>query len=296
MRGTNTVSAKFGIDSYTYHRFFGVIRDGEKNPEIRWTVDDLVSEVSTHQPDVVCYQVMFLPDRESADWTLARNALVKGPPVILAWGGDLGLDGGRASSRFDDLLGWAGEAADLGGSFLRIVVGGPRTQREVSWSNRLVALTPLLRTLVERAGDIGIRIAIETHADLTPQQLCELLDAVNDDRLDVVLDVANLTRVDADIVSAAALFRGRVPMVHLRDVILTDPNSFDGETRPCLPPGSGELDLTGFIAALGGIEGYEGLLAVELVQLHERYAGREHDAVSDGLAWLRHLNDQGVSV
>ncbi len=255
---------------------------------VRWTVGELVTEVSTHQLDAVCYEVIFLPDRESAAWPLARNTLLEDPPVVLAWGGDLGLDGGRAAHRLEDLLGWAGEAADLGGSFMRIVVGGPRTPREDPWSDRLVALTPLLRTAVKRADDIGVRLAVETHADITPAELCELLDAIGGDQLDVVLDAANLVRVGADIVGAVTQFRDRIRMVHLRDLMMTDRAPLDLGIRPCLPPGAGELDIAGFIAALGGIDRYSGLLAVELIQLDEPYVGREHDAVADGLAWLRH--------
>ena len=280
-----------GIDSYTYHRLFGVLRAGEVPPSQPWSAEDLVTELAAHDPDAVAYQTMFLPAPGSPPWQQLPTLLASGPVVAaLSWGGDTGLDGGRRLDLLPDLEAWVGAAADLGAPVLRIVLGGPRTPSEVPLADRLRLLVPHLRLAVSRAADRGVGLAVENHADLDVEGMSALLDAVGDDRLAVVLDVANMVRVGADPVAAARTLAPRVVMVHVRDLTPSrrTPRS-DPLHWPCRAPGEGELPIAEVIEAVAALHGaHAPLVAVELTEL-DTGQGTESGAVARGLAWLRSL-------
>jgi hypothetical protein len=42
-----------GVDSYSYHRFFGEIRSGESDPGNRWSQFDLIEEMARIDSDLV---------------------------------------------------------------------------------------------------------------------------------------------------------------------------------------------------------------------------------------------------
>lgn len=278
-----------GVDSYTYHRRFGVVRPGERPADRLWTVTDLVGEMARHDPDAVAYQTMFLPAPGSPEWPAAHEALLGGPPRMLSWGGNLGLDGGRRPDLLPDLARWCTVAAALGVGLVRIVVGGPATPGEMTYEERRRLLVPQLRRAAAAAHDRGVRLAVENHADLTARDLADLLDEVADgpggQAVGAVVDAANLVRMGADPVAGARELAPYAVMAHLRDLVPSRRSADVPDRWPCRAPGEGETDLAGFVAALMA-GGFAGLLAVELTELDDGQ-GDEGEAVARGIAWLR---------
>lgn len=274
-----------GVDTYSFHRRFGVERGGRPALGEPWTITDLVMAVRDLDADIVSYQTLFLPDAASAACAEALATIRTGPPAMFSWGGDLGLDGGRRPDLMRELGQWCQHSASVGASLMRIVVGGPRTRRETDFAERRDRLAPLLREACAIAEGCGVSLAIETHADNTVDELLEIVEATGDGRIGIVLDVANASRVSDDLLAALDVVGPLMTMVHIRDLPaeVRDQEARPGE--PCVPPGSGSLPLEEILQRLRETH-FDGVLALEYVALTEEWPD-EVDAARVGLAWLR---------
>ncbi len=124
--------------------------------------------------------------------------------LALAWGHPTGLAFGRDPAALDDLLAWLDIAVVLRSSMMRIVVAGPALRRAEPIEVQLERTVPMLQTATARAADVGLRLAVENHADLTARELIDLIERVGADNLGVCFDTANAVRVGDDPVEAAS--------------------------------------------------------------------------------------------
>ena len=51
---------RVGIDTYSYHRFFGEIREGEGDPRTRWTTWDFLDRAVELEVDGVSLETCYL--------------------------------------------------------------------------------------------------------------------------------------------------------------------------------------------------------------------------------------------
>ena len=86
---------RVGIDSYSYHRFFGEIREGEEDPGVRWNTWDFLERAADLCVDGVSLETCYLPLRE-AEWRreLAVRLRRLGLEGVLAWGHSEGPESG----------------------------------------------------------------------------------------------------------------------------------------------------------------------------------------------------------
>jgi sugar phosphate isomerase/epimerase len=84
----------------------------------------------------------------------------------------------------------------------------------------LEAATATIRALRADLIELGIRLAVETHADLTCEELLRLVDALGDDILGVTLDTGNLPMRLDDSIPTAERLAPVVLMTHLKDAAL----------------------------------------------------------------------------
>ena len=112
--------------------------------------------------------------------------------------------------------------AALGCRHARATVGDrhDRFRPDVPWPTQVAASVDVLRRLSGPLRDLGVRVAIETHADLTCDELLAMVDAVGPDAAGVTLDTGNLVmRLDEPIAAATRL----APLVlsaHVKDAVL----------------------------------------------------------------------------
>lgn len=274
-----------GVDSYTFHRRFGVVRMARTSLNTPWTVAELVQVMSTLAPDIVSYQTMFLPDPTSTKCDAALDTIRTGPAAMFSWGGDLGLDGGRRPDLLNDLAAWCRHSESMGATLMRIVVGGPQTRLETSRDGRVEQLAPILREACAIAEDCGVSLAIETHADNTVAELVDILEATGHPALGIVLDVANAVRVLDDPLAALGVVGGALRMLHIRDLPRQVLTSEARACEPCVPPGYGSLPLTQLLDGLRAAD-FDGVLAIEYVALTADWPD-EVEATRVGMTWLR---------
>ena len=277
---------RVGIDTYSYHRFFGEIREGEEDPGTRWTTWDFLARAIELGVDGVSLETCYLELGDPAFRERLSGLLTdSGLEAVLAWGHPGGLEMGKSNQRLQDLLAMIDIAAFMGISLVRLVVGTYTHWGMEPADASVERLVPRLREACRHASEQGIRLAIETHTALPVPALAGLIDLVDAPNLGVVLDTANVVRVGNDLIEATSLLAPKTDMVHMKDLDLTNASFGDpGGWWPCTSLGEGDLDLPGVLAELRSV-GFNGLVCVELATLPP---GTDEDRmVAESIAWLR---------
>ncbi len=139
-------------------------------------------------------------------------------------------------------------AAILGCRHARVYVGDryDRFRTDWPWIDQIKATIEVLKHLTPRLKELGIRIAIETHADLTGDELIAMLDQLEPDVAGVTLDTGNLVMRLDDPVELANRLAARVVATHIKDAVLAfTPRGLCWQARPV---GSGILPLPDILA------------------------------------------------
>ena len=132
----------------------------------------------------------------------------------------------------------------------RVYVGDrhDRFRSDVSWSVQREATLEVLALLTPRLLDLDLKLAIETHADLTTTELLELLDQLDPRAFGVTLDTGNLLMRLDDPIEAVARLAPRVLSTHIKDAVLAFTSR--GLCWQARPVGSGILPMPDILATL----------------------------------------------
>src|SRR5688572_26313616 len=93
---------------------------------------------------------------------------------------------------------------------------GDRAAPECAGVGTLEGVKKRLKEAAARAGDWGLRLAIEDHQDFTSQELLELCDHAGGN-VGVCFDCGNALSVGEDPVEFAKAIKGRTFHIHLKD-------------------------------------------------------------------------------
>ncbi len=140
--------------------------------------------------------------------------------------------------------------AALGCRHARAYVGDrhDRFRSDVPWPAQIDATIEVIRLLSPQLADLSIKVAIETHADLTAQELTAMLDRLGRDVAAVTLDTGNLVMRLDDPVAAAELLAPSVVATHIKDAVLAfTPRGLCWQARPV---GSGIIPLPDILSAV----------------------------------------------
>lgn len=123
-----------------------------------------------------------------------------------------------------------------------------RFRTDVSWTDQIDATVQVLRALRPLLQDLHLRIALETHADLTADELLSVVESVGADVLGVTLDTGNLVMRLDDPERTVERLAPLVLMTHVKDCILTfTPRGLAWQARPV---GAGVLPIPDLLAPL----------------------------------------------
>lgn len=278
-------SLRIGVDSYSFHRYFGELREGESPADQRWTTDDFLNLCSELGVNGVSLETCFLDRGSDVDVESLRQRLDQhGFERVLAWGHPDGLAMGLDPAAFADALAAVDQAAGLGCGLLRIVVGITRHFGQESEVKVLRRVVPQVTEITDRAAERGLDVAVETHCDLTTASIASLIEQVASPRLGAVFDSANVVRIGEDLLDAAAALAPHTKMVHVKDLDLR--SSTPGEPGghwPGVPLGLGDLDIVGVLELMEDA-GFDGLACVEVADMASGWS--EHDIVAQSVDWL----------
>ena len=278
-------SLRVGVDSYSFHRYFGELRTGESPADQRWTTDDFLNFCSELGVDGVSLETCFLDGGADADVESLRQRLDHHSfERVLAWGHPDGLAMGLDPAAFADALAAVDQAAALGCGLLRIVVGITRHFGQECETEVLRRVVPQVAEITERAAECGLDVAIETHCDLTTASVGSLVEQVASPRLGVVFDSANVVRIGEDLLAAAAALAPHTKMIHVKDLDLRSSTRGEpGGHWPGVPLGLGDLDIVGALELMEEA-GFDGLACVEVADMSPGWS--EHDIVAQSVDWL----------
>jgi sugar phosphate isomerase/epimerase len=163
----------------------------------------------------------------------------------------------RERGQAADAAGWASElrrhvdgVAALGCPHARVYIGDrhDRFRRDPSWPAQVAATIDVLKRLTPQLKDLRVKIAIETHADLTVDELLSVLSELDPEAAGVQLDTGNLIMRLDDPVEAVERLAPRVLGTHVKDAVLAfTPRGLCWQARPI---GSGIVPLPDLLAAV----------------------------------------------
>ena len=123
-----------------------------------------------------------------------------------------------------------------------------RFRTDVTWVDQLQATERFLGVLAPLLRDLGCRIDLETHEEITTHELVALVEAIGPDVLGVTLDLANVVIRGEDPLAATRRVAQYVHLTHMRDVVLYF--AADGIERQIRPCGDGVIDWQGVLRLL----------------------------------------------
>lgn len=278
---------KVGIDSYSYHRFFGELHPQQPPPPYRMTVEQFLQRAKEMGAEGVSLESCFLPSVDE-EYLLSLRRLLDQYELerVYAWGHPRGLEAGKNERAFQEMLASFAYADLLGAKVMR-VVSGSRIFRAEPHGPQLERLKAWYRQAVPVAERYGIRFAVENHMDYTTDELLSLLEAVGSPYMGITFDFGNFVRLGEDPVEAMERLAPFVYATHVKDIqVNPDVPPAEWYSYASVPIGDGILDVPAILKTLKGV-GYTGLLAVEIDYLHPAYHDDEDAAVAQSIRQLK---------
>jgi sugar phosphate isomerase/epimerase len=149
-----------------------------------------------------------------------------------------------------ELLPYIEAVASLSCRHARVYVGTrhDRFRSDNPWASQIEATIEVIDRLSPTLKSLGIRLAIETHADLTGDELISLLDRIDPDIAGATLDTGNIVMRLDDPVELAGRLAPYVVATHVKDAVLAfTPRGLCWQARPV---GSGILPLPDILALI----------------------------------------------
>lgn len=179
-------------------------------------------------------------------------------------------------------------ARELGWTELRSGFGNEtdRVNPHLPWTRQLAETRAFLHMLAPLLRDLGCRLNLETHADVTTYELVPLIEAIGPDIVGICLDTGNLLCRAEEPVTAIQRIAPYVHQTHIKDCILYAAEQ--GLVRQMRPCGEGLFDWDVVLPILGqhapdlnlSIEDHKGLFPLEIFDpdwhaLHPDLTARE---------------------
>lgn len=280
---------KVGIDSYSFHRFFGEVYPQQISPPTRLTLEDFLARAHDLGVEGVSLQSYFFPTFSSAYLRQVKRLLDDyGFDRVYAWGHPDGLEGGANSEAYEQMVQSFEYAQQIGAKVMR-VVGGSRRFRHQPHEPQLERLTRMFREAAKVAESWGIRMAVENHLDFTADEMVRLLDAVDSPYVGINFDAGNSLRLLDDPVEGMAKLAPRVYATHIKDLkVQKGVPAHEWYFFASVPIGDGVVENQKLVQILADA-GFDGLLAVEIDFLHSDYGNDEDAAVAKSVSALRRL-------
>lgn len=255
---------KVGIDSYSFHRYFGEIHhESEEDPGTRWSIFDLIAYAVKVGAKGLSMETCFIPALDQGFLRELRDALDQaGLERVLAWGHPIGLERGTSREALEDLKRHIPSALALDCRVMRITASGSPYSAELE-AELARNLDPMLREATRAAEDQGVILAIENHGDFTADALLRLLERIGSPNLKVTLDTGNLLSVGDDPVEGSRKLAPHVAATHIKDLVLEPSPPSGSPAYRCTPSGKGLVNIPAIVEHLR-TAGYNGLLCIEI--------------------------------
>jgi 3-oxoisoapionate decarboxylase len=285
---------KVGIDSYSFHRYFGEIYEGlQTDPGKRWKMQgEFLDFAIVQKVDEVAVESCFFDAMDDGlVGEIKARVAEAGIVPVLGWGHPDGLYGGTDEEALRELLAHIPQARKLGCSVMGIRAASMK-YADAPRESLMEASVRMLRTAAKAAAAEGIILGLENHIDFTSAEIAQMIEAVGSESLKVNFDTGNTLRKFEDPVEAAKRLAPYAVSTHTKDIITLPKGGNPSEHFtywPSAPAGQGLIDMAGVVKALGA-GGFAGALTVELDLIGPQFAHKsEEKLVAESIEYLRDL-------
>ena len=260
---------RFGIDSFSFHRFFGENSKWEVPSEIKWQTKDFIDFARAHNLDLITLQTAYLDLSDSEIYDeIARWTSDNKNYLAFTWGHPNGFNGGKNQDALKSATEWLEHSAEFELEQMRIVFGNHFNFDEAP-SIRMERIGNQLEVLVKRARQLGVRLSVENHADFNVPVLLDIISGIDDQYLGLCLDLGNSFRVGDDLNQVMEdIDTSRIFMIQAKELDQM-PDNVPGAPIgwwPTVNFGTAKIDVAKRINRL--IErGFDGPIAIELSNL-----------------------------
>ena len=211
---------KIGIDTYSFHRFFGETTKWEVASEEKWTITEFLEFAATNSIKVVTLETCYLNPKDPSLESELKQWLADDSTreIAFTWGHPNGFDGGKKPEALENALDFLHLSHALGLEQMRIVLGN-HWNFATAPAERFPLLLPIITKLLELATEYNMRIAVENHADFPVRTLMKYIESFNSPRLGMCFDFGNSIRVGDDpVLVLQDVDINRIFMVQVKDV------------------------------------------------------------------------------
>lgn len=259
---------KLGLDSYSFHRFYGETTAWESLPDIKWSLKDFLDFCTAEEVPLASLQTSYLPnDEEVLNEVRQWREQGRDREVVFTWGHPHGYDGGRKPEAHKSVLHYLDLAAKVGATQMRIVLGNHKNFADPI-PERSERLRPLITEAAEKAGALGLRLSIENHADFPVMRLVEFIDSIGIPELGLCLDTGNARRVgDDQLELLKTIDLSKVFMIQLKETLCLPGHEAPTGWWPTVYYGTGDTHADACLAILRE-RNFDDPVVIELSNLH----------------------------
>jgi sugar phosphate isomerase/epimerase len=281
---------KVGIDSYSYHRFFGEIYPTQKPASVPLTTEAFLDRAKDLGCDGVNLESCFLPDFSPAYLSSVRAKLDKyNFERVYAWGHPDGLEAGGNAHAKEEMIRHIDHAVALGASVMR-VVGSSLMYRFQPHEPQLRTLAEWFKEAARVAESKGVKLAVENHIDYNSEEIKWLVDEVDSEYFGVNLDTGNFLRVLDDPLEAAKKLAKHVYATHVKDLRpVKGVNVKEWFYFSSVAAGTGLIQIQEIAQVLKD-NGFQGYLAFETDMPHPDYEEKEEQMIEESIRNLKAIS------
>jgi sugar phosphate isomerase/epimerase len=280
---------KIGVDNYCYHRYFGEIYAGQKNPGIKWTLHDFLNHIDVKHKELeaVSFESCFITHEEKKELpSLLKNVDYE---VVFAWGHPNGFMDRNISDVLSEIKEYLELSNQLGQDKIRIAASSIAYYNKPHIPQVDLAIKTI-KKIITLSEEYGVKLALENHGDFYLIEMLKILETVNSDYLGVTFDTGNSLRFHEDCVSALRTYSKKVLLIHAKDVAPEKGVPLHDPTRlNCTPAGKGIVDFKGIFNELRANK-FNGMVLIEISRLHSDYEHiNETEVINTGIKYLKGL-------
>lgn len=162
----------------------------------------------------------------------------------------------------------------LDSGFLRVVLGGKSCKNKDEAVREQLRHTDVLRAVLPMFKQARVSIGIENHFDLPTYALRQIIDAIDDENVNLIFDTTNCIHFLERPQEALEICKGRIASIHLKDYTVKKVEA--GHLVAGAVLGDGELEIPGI------------LQSCDRIVLEMTIRRSPEESIEDVLQWEQH--------
>lgn len=283
------MTLKIGIDSYSYHRFFGEVYPQQTEPDNPMSTQDFLKRAHELGVAGVSLESCFIERFDTAYLEELKATLDEyNFDRVWAWGHPDGLEGGQNEEALDEMIEHITYAKTIGADVMR-VVGSSLAFRNEPHGPQLKKLRKMFKKAVNVAQDMDIILAVENHFDYNADEYQALLEDIDSKYFGLTFDTGNFMRLLDEPVKAMEKLGEYVHATHIKDLKIAPGVAADEWFFfSSVAVGDGYINMETLAKQMLALD-YSGMLAVELDFPHPEVGTNEDAAVEKSVNYLQNL-------